>query len=112
LFFHTASIPKNATHCQLVLALFYALNTRYNTVHDTYTQEKNMSNNKSGFEIRADLLNQAQGIIEGNFQREVDAIYAHNDTFPNDKKPLPLREITGEEVIRTARQLNEFVTEK
>jgi hypothetical protein len=71
-----------------------------------------MSNNKSGFEIRADLLNQAQGIIEGNFQREVDAIYAHNDTFPNDKKPLPLREITGEEVIRTARQLNEFVTEK
>ncbi len=71
-----------------------------------------MSNNKSGFEIRADLLSQAQGIIEGNFQREVDAIYAHNDTFPNDKKPLPLREITGEEVIRTARQLNEFVTEK
>ena len=72
-----------------------------------------MSNSgKSGFEIRADLLNQAQGIIEGNFQREVDASYAHNDTFPNDKKPLPLREITGEEVIRTARQLNEFVTEK
>ena len=71
-----------------------------------------MSNNKSGFEIRADLLNQAQGIIEGNFQREVDAIYAHNDTFPNDKKPLPLREITGEEVIVVARQLNEFVTEK
>ncbi len=71
-----------------------------------------MSNNKSGFEIRADLLSQAQGIIEGNFQREVDAIFAHNDTFPNDKKPLPLREITGEEVIRTARQLNEFVTEK
>jgi hypothetical protein len=71
-----------------------------------------MSNNKSGFEIRADLLNQAQGIIEGNFQREVDAIFAHNDTFPNDKKALPLREITGEEVIRTARQLNEFVTEK
>ena len=71
-----------------------------------------MSNNKSGFEIRADLLSQAQGIIEGNFQREVDAIYAHNDTFPNDKKPLPLREITGEEVIKVARQLNEFVTEK
>jgi len=72
-----------------------------------------MSNaNKSGFEIRADLLGQAQGILESNFQREVDSIYAHNDSFPNDKKPLPLREITGEEVIRTARQLNEFVTEK
>jgi hypothetical protein len=71
-----------------------------------------MSNGKSGFEIRAELLNQAQGILEGNFQREVDSIHAHNDSFPNDKKPLPLREITGEEVIRTARQLNEFVIEK
>jgi hypothetical protein len=36
----------------------------------------------------------------------------HNENFPNDKKPLPLREITGEEVIQTARQLNEFVIEK
>ena len=71
-----------------------------------------MSNSKSGFEIRADLLSQAEGILTNNYQREVDSIYAHNDSFPNDKKPLPLREITGEEVIRVARQLNEFVTEK
>ena len=71
-----------------------------------------MSNSKSGFEIRADLLAQAEGLLTSNYQREVDAIYAHNDTFPNDKRPLPLREITGEEVIRVARQLNEFVTEK
>jgi len=47
-----------------------------------------MSNtNKSGFEIRADLLGQAQGILESNFQREVDSIYAHNDSFPNDRNP-------------------------
>ena len=71
-----------------------------------------MSNSKSGFEIRADLLSQAEGILTSNYQREVDAIHAHNDSFPNDKKPLPLREITGEEVISVARQLNEFVTEK
>lgn len=71
-----------------------------------------MSNSKSGFEIRADLLAQAEGLLTSNYQREVDAIYAHNDSFPNDKKPLPLREITGEEVIQTARQLNEFVIEK
>tara|TARA_B100001173_G_scaffold305725_1_gene311545 strand:+ start:620 stop:835 length:216 start_codon:yes stop_codon:yes gene_type:complete len=71
-----------------------------------------MSNSKSGFEIRADLLSQAEGILTSNYQREVDSVYAHNDSFPNDKKPLPLREITGEEVIRVARQLNEFVTEK
>ena len=71
-----------------------------------------MSNSKSGFEIRADLLSQAEGILTSNYQREVDSVYAHNDSFPNDKKALPLREITGEEVIRVARQLNEFVTEK
>ena len=71
-----------------------------------------MSNNKSGFEIRADLLNQSQGILEGNYHREVDAIMAHNDNNPDDLKQYPLREITGEEVIAVARQLNEFVTEK
>ena len=71
-----------------------------------------MSNSKSGFEIRADLLSQAEGILTSNYQREVDSVYAHNDSFPNHKRPLPLREITGEEVIRVARQLNEFVTEK
>ena len=71
-----------------------------------------MSDSKSGFEIRADLLNQAQGLLEGNYQREVDAIFAHNDNFPNDKKPLPLREIVGEDVITVARQLNKFVNEK
>ena len=68
--------------------------------------------NKSGYEIRAYLLNQAEVILHANFQRDFDSIYAHNDAFPNDKKPLPLREITGEEIIATARQLNEFVTEK
>ena len=71
-----------------------------------------MSDSKSGFEIRADLLSQAQGLLEGNLQREVDAVFAHNDNFPNDKKPLPLREIVGEDVIAVARQLNEFVNEK
>ena len=72
-----------------------------------------MSNSgKSGFEIRADLLSQAEGLIVLNYQREVDAVYMHNENFPNDKKPLPLREITGEEVIQTARQLNEFVNQK
>mgnify|MGYP001218321477 FL=1 len=69
-----------------------------------------MSDSRTGYEIRADLLSQAEGILSQNYQREVDAIYAHNDAFPNDKKPLPLREITGEEVITLAKELNEFVT--
>ena len=71
-----------------------------------------MSDKKSGYEIRADLLCQSEGILRENYQREVDAIFAHNDNFPNDKKPLPLREIVGEDVISVARQLNEFVNEK
>ena len=69
-----------------------------------------MSDSRTGYEIRADLLSQAEGILSQNYQREVDAIYAHNDAFPTDKKPLPLREITGEEVIALAKELNEFVT--
>jgi len=71
-----------------------------------------MSNNKSGFEIRADLLGQAQGLLEMNIERDNSAIYAHNESFPNDKKPLGNQFVSVEEVISTARQLNEFVTEK
>ena len=71
-----------------------------------------MSQPKSGFEIRADLLNQAQGILMDNYHRQVDAIREHNENFPNDKKPLPTMSINAQDVIDTARQLNEFVTEK
>ena len=71
-----------------------------------------MSNNKSGFEIRADLLNQAQGLLEGNIYRSNEAIVTHNDTFPNDKKPYGDQFVSTEEVISVARQLNEFVNEK
>ena len=47
-----------------------------------------MSNQtKSGFEIRADLLNQAQGLLEGNIYRNNEAIVEHNNNFPNDRKP-------------------------
>lgn len=71
-----------------------------------------MSNSKSGFEIRADILSQAQGLLEGNIYRNNDAINVHNDTFPNDKKPFGDQFISTEEVIAVARQLNEFVNEK
>ena len=71
-----------------------------------------MSNTKSGFEIRADLLNQAQGLLEGNIYRNNDAVNTHNESFPNDKRPLNDQGISVESVIATARQLNEFVNEK
>ena len=67
---------------------------------------------KSGFEIRADLLNQAQTIVEGNLYRENEKIDRHNEIFPNDKKPLGDQFIGVEDVIQTARALNEFVNEK
>lgn len=72
-----------------------------------------MSNSgKSGFEIRADLLGQAQGIMEMNIQRANDSIHSHNDSFPTDKKPLPAVEITAKEVISVAQELYAFVNQK
>ena len=72
-----------------------------------------MSNqSKSGFEIRAELLSQAQGLLEGNIYRNNDAVNTHNDSFPNDKRPLGDQFVSTEDVIATARQLNEFVNEK
>jgi len=67
---------------------------------------------KSGFEIRAELLSQAQCLLEGNIYRNNDAVNTHNDSFPNDKRPLGDQFVSTEDVISTARQLNEFVNEK
>ncbi len=85
----------------------------YNNVQHTHTQEKKMSSgNKSGFEIRADLLGQAQGILELNIQRRNDSIHSHNDSFPTDKKSLVAEEVTAKEVISVAQELYEFVNQK
>lgn len=71
-----------------------------------------MSDNKSGYEIRADLLSMAQSILTDNYHRKVDAIHTHNDSFPNDKKSLPTNSITAADVIACATELNEFVNSK
>ena len=69
---------------------------------------------KSGFEIRSDLLNQAQGLLEQNAQREVDAHYFAVEQSGDDASVIsfPVVEITAKQVIETARQLNAFVNEK
>ena len=65
-----------------------------------------MSNNtKSGFEIRADLLSQAQGIIEGNIQRENDSVYSHNEVHPENKKVIKAHSITTSDVINVSKEL-------
>ena len=71
-----------------------------------------MSNTKSGYEIRADLLSMAQSILIENLQRKNDAVYMHNDNNPNDKKPLPAQSILAADVIAVAAELNEFVNSK
>jgi len=71
-----------------------------------------MADSKSGFEIRADLLNQAQGLLEGNIYRSNEAIGVHNDNYPNDKKCCGSQIVMPDDVVKVARQLNEFVNEK
>jgi hypothetical protein len=71
-----------------------------------------MSQGKTGFEIRADLLSMAQGLLEQNINRKVDAIHLHNDNFPGDKKGLPAHSISAQDVIAVAAELNDFVNTK
>jgi hypothetical protein len=71
-----------------------------------------MSAGKSGYEIRADLLQQAESLLTGNIYRSNDAIVQHNDNFPNDKKSMSDQFVSTEQVISTARLLNDFVNEK
>jgi hypothetical protein len=70
-----------------------------------------MSQSKSGFEIRADLLSQAQDLLTANIDREYQTIFEWNSNNEN-KKDLPLRTVNAEDVIAVAKQLNEFVNEK
>ena len=69
-------------------------------------------NTKSGFEIRADLLSQAQGILEGNIQREDNSVYSHNEVHPENKKVIKAHSITTSDVINVAKELYEFVNQK
>tara|TARA_R110002167_G_scaffold19249_1_gene71282 strand:- start:837 stop:1067 length:231 start_codon:yes stop_codon:yes gene_type:complete len=75
-----------------------------------------MSNSsKSGFEIRADLLGQAQGILEGNLQRENEALLYNNEIAGKDLSicvDLSKQVITTADVIATAKELYDFVNDK
>ena len=59
--------------------------------------------NKSGFEIRADLLSQAQGILECNLQRKTDAIREYNAYNEGNEKDLPSETIDTVDVIKAAK---------
>ena len=78
----------------------------------THTQEITMTESKSGFEIRADLLSQAQGMLENNIFREETSIYSHNENHPSDKITVEAKQLKATDVITVAKELYEFVNQK
>jgi len=71
-----------------------------------------MTESKSGFEIRADLLSQAQGMLENNISREETSIYSHNENHPSDKITVEAKQLKATDVITVAKELYEFVNQK
>ena len=67
---------------------------------------------KSGYEIRADLLTLAEGVLINNIENERQPIYMWNENHPESKKDLPLRTYTAQDVNNTAKHFNDFVNEK
>ena len=86
---------------------------------DTYTQEKIMSDKKSGYEIRADLLSQAQGLLQDNRHAITDR-YHNMVCRAQEQKDVPwpeyppelLTPVSASDIIAVAKQFNEFVNEK
>jgi len=70
-----------------------------------------MSANKSGFEIRANLLTQAQTILENNLQRTQDRV-GYNNAISGAEMPLEVKEVSPQEVIELAQTLYAFVEAK
>jgi len=69
-----------------------------------------MSNSKSGFELRTEILGMAMGLLEENRTQTVNQFYAMEPEQRADKI-MPIIEITPEQVIEQAEKLYEFVTE-
>ena len=69
-----------------------------------------MSNSKSGFELRTEILGMAMGLLEENRSQTTNQFYTMEPEQRADKI-LPIIEITPEQVIEQAEKLYEFVTE-
>ena len=63
----------------------------------------------SGYEIRANLLVQAQELLERNIDRKVNSVHSHNDSNPEATKPIPAKQLKASEIIATATELYAFV---
>ena len=69
-----------------------------------------MSNSKSGFELRTEILGMAMGLLEENRAQATNSFYAQTEE-QREGKTCPIIEITPEQVIGQAEKLYEFVTE-
>ena len=69
-----------------------------------------MSNSKSGFELRTEILGMAVSLLEENRAQTTNQFFAMEPDQRADKI-LPIIEITPEQVIEQAEKLYEFVTE-
>jgi len=70
-----------------------------------------MSQGKSGFELRTDILGMAMGMLENNRDQTMQSFYSKPE---EDRKgeSAPIIDISTEEVISTAQDLYTFVNEK
>ncbi len=66
-----------------------------------------MSDSRSGYAIRADLLGMAIGIVESKVSRQFD-----NECLKPDGQRTPVSPYTTDDVITTAEKLYNFVQSK
>tara|TARA_R110002060_G_scaffold48200_1_gene59194 strand:+ start:208 stop:414 length:207 start_codon:yes stop_codon:yes gene_type:complete len=66
-----------------------------------------IDNNKSGYELRTDLLNMAQGIVSDKVNRQFD-----NEHFKPEGQRNKIASYTTEEIITEAEKLYAFVQRK
>ena len=69
------------------------------------------NNNKTGFELRTDLLGMAIGLLENNREQLVNQFYSKPEKV-RESETLPVIEISPEQVIAEAEKLYNFVTTK
>ena len=67
--------------------------------------------NKSGFELRTDILGMAQSILIENRDQQTNAFYSRSDEERAGQQ-APVITISSEDVIAEARKLYAFVNEK
>ena len=70
-----------------------------------------MSQGKSGFELRNDILGMAVGLLENNREQTIHSFYSIPEEDRKGEK-APVIAISTDEVVSTAQELYAFVNEK